>query len=147
MAALREEGFTLVVSLLTPAENVELRLQTEAAQCIAQGLEFRSYPIPDRTTPINRRGFDLFASEILGHIREGGKGFFHCRAGLGRAPLLGCVLLVKTGIPAEQAWKLLEESRGQPVPDTKEQRRWVQSSGPGLSLDEALGHLQQEDGS
>lgn len=139
LRALKSEGYTFVASLLTDEENQELGLVGEALACEAIGLEFYFYPIIDRSVPPNRESFEDFASPILNQVQDGERGFFHRRAGLGRAPLLACTVLAQSGVPPDSAWKLIEESRGQVVPDTDAQRKWVRSSGKGVkSLDDAL---------
>jgi hypothetical protein len=39
---------------------------------------------------------------------------------------LGRALLVRDGLSSEQAWELLATARGLPVPDTDQQRQWLQ---------------------
>jgi len=34
-------------------------------------------------------------------------------------------LLIRSGIPASEAWSQIEAARGSPVPDTLEQLEWV----------------------
>lgn len=94
---LKSEGFTFVVSLLTGPEILELDLVNEESLCKALQLEFYSYPIIDRATPRDRTTFEDFAIQILSNLNNGGRGVFHCRAGLGRAPLLGCTVMVQAG--------------------------------------------------
>ena len=125
MLALKREGFTFVVSLLTEQENEELGLVDEEQLCQNNGLDFYSFPIVDRSSPRNRRDFEELAERLLARIKKGDRGFFHCRAGLGRAPLLGCTIIQKAGIDPDEAWAMLAKSRGQLVPDTEEQKLWV----------------------
>lgn len=141
LQSLKRQGFTMVASLLTKAESEELALSEEARLCQVNGLLFKGFPIVDRSVPANRQAFDGFAFDVLKHLSEGGRGFFHCRAGLGRAPLLGCSVLVKQGWSPSKAWEHLEEVRGQPVPDTAEQKTWIEGETEALSLDDALSKL------
>ncbi len=130
---LHDQGIRLVASLLTEAENRELALQREAELAREVGLEFLSFPILDRSVPPDRTRFEQFASDLFLRINSGISAHIHCRAGLGRAPLLGCAILVQSGLTREQAWELLA---AQKVPDTDEQRAWVRNKG--MSLDDAL---------
>lgn len=137
----RQAGVTLIASLLTPAEEFELELTDEGKVCQQQGIEFRRFPIRDRQVPADRQAFLEFAASLSNHLKEGGKALLHCRAGIGRAALLGCALLTLEGLDAETAWALIEEARGQEVPDTVEQRAWVAgrtSAGRPMSLESAL---------
>src|ERR1700728_4522098 len=51
LAAIRRDGIDILVSLLTQPETAELGLAHEQALCEAAGIEFRSFPIPDRCVP------------------------------------------------------------------------------------------------
>lgn len=132
--------------MLTDQENVELGLAEEGSLSRAVGLDFYSFPIVDRSVPPSRGDFEEFASQILGVVSKGGRGILHCRAGLGRAPLLGCAVLVQNGVEADVAWNMIQNSRGQPVPDTDEQKAWIKKSGVAVvSLDDALSKLMDGD--
>ncbi|MFA7483782.1 MAG: tyrosine protein phosphatase [Vulcanimicrobiota bacterium] len=138
---LNREGFTFVVSLLTEPENTELNLVNEETVCKRNGIEFYSFPIIDRSAPKCRKKFEDFAQHLLTKIKNGECGYFHCRAGLGRAPLLGCIIMRMAGAHPDEAWRMLAEARGQPVPDTEEQRAWVKSSQSATNLDDAFAKL------
>jgi protein-tyrosine phosphatase len=128
--ALRDLGFGMIVSLLTEGEVVELELREAQALCQDLGLQFWSYPIQDRTVPADRTSFGGFTDQVFERISlQGGRAYCHCRAGLGRAPLLGCSLLVRGGLTSSDGWTLLSAKRGQLVPETTEQREWVQPPG------------------
>lgn len=142
LQALKREGFTFVVSLLTEQENEELELTDEESICKQSGLDFYSFPIADRATPVSRRDFDALATHLHTRIEQGDRGFFHCRAGLGRAPLLGCAIMLRHGVASGEAWEMLAESRGQPVPDTEAQKAWIRSPQKAVSsLDDAFSKL------
>src|ERR1700688_830549 len=51
VASLRAAGVDVVLSLLTPGEVAELDLAEEQALCEAQGMQFLSFPILDRSVP------------------------------------------------------------------------------------------------
>jgi len=46
--------------------------------------------------------------------------------GVGRAALVAASVLVILGMPVATAWAQIEQARGCPVPDTPEQRAWVE---------------------
>lgn len=133
----RADGIQILVSLLTASETEELRLAQESQLCAEVGLEFMSFPIPDRQVPAFRESFQEFVESLASRLTAGQYAVFHCRAGLGRAPLLGCAVLVHTGTPPIQAWELIAQWRGQDVPDTEEQRNWI-SDGGGMTFEDAL---------
>jgi protein-tyrosine phosphatase len=121
----REAGVDVVTSLLTPEEALELELRDEEARCREQGLEFRSFPIPDRGVPQSRAGMlDLMVA--LRRALESGRNVgVHCRQGIGRSGLLAASLLVTAGDDAERAFRTIERIRGTPVPETAAQQEWV----------------------
>lgn len=144
--ALSHDGFTFVVSLLTEQENKELCLADEESVCRKNAIDFYSFPIVDRSIPESRSKFEALAEHLLGRIKNGDRGLIHCRAGLGRAPLLGCTILTKAGTTPDNAWRMLAMSRGQPVPDTQAQMDWVRASLQSFaSLDEALSKVLEND--
>ena len=141
LAYLKSEGFSFIVSLLTGGEEVELELAEESSICAHLGLDFYSFPIIDRATPSDRGAFEELAKLLLTRLLRGEVGFLHCRAGLGRAPLLACTILFSHGMPIKQAWTITENSRGQPVPDTEAQRNWPRATPSPLTLEDALSQL------
>jgi len=48
IAAWKAGGLEVIVSLLEPEEISDLGLQREGALCRASGIEFLSFPVPDR---------------------------------------------------------------------------------------------------
>ncbi|MFI6999720.1 hypothetical protein [Nocardia sp. NPDC050175] len=124
MDGLRAAGVTTLVSALTPGEEMELELRDEAAAAHRAGLEFVAFPIPDRSVPRV-----AVARPVLQRLAEsvsaGGYLVAHCRAGIGRSALIAAGVLVLEGADPAAVWDLIESSRGCPVPDTDEQRQWV----------------------
>jgi protein-tyrosine phosphatase len=49
----------------------------------------------------------------------------HCRQGVGRAGLVAACLLVAKGLSPEDAVERLSAARGEAVPETAEQRSWI----------------------
>ncbi|GAB3845919.1 GNAT family N-acetyltransferase [Dactylosporangium cerinum] len=123
MAALRAAGVDVLVCALTDDERAEVDLTGEADAARAAGLEFVSIPIPDRAVPDPAAVLpDL--RRLAGQVRGGAHVVTHCRIGIGRASLLAAGILVLNGVPAGEAWRLLERARGLAVPDTPQQRDW-----------------------
>lgn len=118
-------GVDVVVSLLTPPEITELGLQSEPAVCRENQLEYLSYPILDRQVPSSSSN----TVELVRRIRESlsqNKGVaIHCRMGVGRSALVAACVLVSQGFQAQKAFDLIRQARGIVVPDTDEQRDWV----------------------
>jgi protein-tyrosine phosphatase len=125
-AAWAEAGLAIVVSLLEDEEITELGLEDEEKCCAEARLRFVRFPIPDRGTPESREGFTALVATLLAEMRQDRYVGVHCRMGLGRSTILAACLLVGLGVPVTTAWSAIERGRGRPVPETPEQRTWVE---------------------
>src|SRR5262249_30911549 len=102
--SLRGCGVDVLVCLLTKDEVTELDLTEEAACCAARGIQFVSFPIPDRGTPSDgpatldalRTLADLLAQEKTVVV--------HCRLGVGRSALVAAGVLALLGTPPGAAF-------------------------------------------
>ena len=126
LRALKCAGVDVIVSALTAPEAEELGLIEEAEGCAQNGLLFVSFPIEDRSLPAHFTDFGVFVNKLLEHSRNGRSVVIHCRAGIGRSSLIAAAVLTRMGLSADEAFRLIEQARGRPVPDTPEQRRWVE---------------------
>ncbi|HAI69934.1 MAG TPA: protein tyrosine phosphatase [Gammaproteobacteria bacterium] len=122
--ALNEEGLDILVSLLMPDEVYELDLKEENTLCGANGIELISFPIKDRQVPALSQAQKLSQS-LLTEITNGKKVAIHCRMGIGRSALMVASILVCSGIAPVTAYQMVTKSRGLAVPDTQEQKRWL----------------------
>jgi protein-tyrosine phosphatase len=126
LQGLRRLGVAVLVCALTDTEQIELGLVEEATACLTAGLEFVTTPIRDRGLPDDEQAL----GQVLDHLQavlDGGQHVVvHCRAGIGRASLVAGALLLRDGLSPEQAWQRLAAARGLPVPDTDQQRQWLQ---------------------
>jgi protein-tyrosine phosphatase len=123
---LRRSGIDVIVSALTPTETEELGLLEEAECCRTNGIEFLSFPIEDRSVPSSSSSFSELLHSLNASLAAGKTVGVHCRAGIGRSSLIAAALLIQRGLSPEAAFLTIEEARGYPVPDTVEQRNWVE---------------------
>ncbi len=122
----RRVGIDVIVSLLTRDELAELNLQQERQQVEKAGLHFLTLPIPDRSIPVSLWETRQII-EQLHRLLVAGKGVgIHCRQSVGRSALLVASLLVRAGVDADTAFGRVEVARGCTVPETMEQREWVE---------------------
>jgi protein-tyrosine phosphatase len=128
----RLAGVDVVVSLLTSEEISELNLAAEAAICNAQGIRFIPFPIADRGVPPSRLAAAKLISDLEQLLIQGKNTVIHCRQGIGRAALVAACVLVLSGIQPEDAFQKVGACRGQSVPETLEQKRWVGEFARGL---------------
>ncbi len=110
---------------MTAEEAAELDLTQEEAICPALGLRFLSFPIPDRSTPLDHNACAHFIRQLAKLYTGGDKIVIHCRGGIGRASLIAAGVLIATGFPASEALLTIAACRGCTVPDTPEQAEWV----------------------
>ena len=122
----QSEGLKIVVSLLEPAEIAELEIGSEPGLCASRGIEYLSFPIPDRGVPPSVAAFDTFLAPVVKRLRSGTAVGVHCRAGIGRAGLTAACILVRAGIPYPLAFPAISRARRVKVPDTEQQESWVQ---------------------
>jgi len=122
----KRSGVGLVVSLLERDEIDDLGLNMERPLCEASGIQYISFPIPDRDVPSDTDAAMRFAAYIAGRQQPIA---IHCRAGIGRSSIMAAAVLVSSGISPDEALSAIGEARRQPVPDTDAQRAWVLNLG------------------
>jgi protein-tyrosine phosphatase len=122
----REQGVDVVVSLLTAPENEELGLKDEGHLSKGKGLRFVSFPIEDRNVPSSAPKLQELAAQLSSEIQRGKNVAVHCRQGIGRSSLVSAAVLVFAGEDLDKALKSIGDARGLKVPETSEQRRWLE---------------------
>jgi protein-tyrosine phosphatase len=126
LRSLKAAGIDVLVSLLTQAEADELGLSSEAPGCKEVGIQFLVFPIEDRSVPNSAAAFSKFAEQADLELKKHSAIGIHCRAGIGRSSLLAACLLAQHGYEPSAAFEAITQARGCSVPDTDEQRRWVE---------------------
>lgn len=125
MAAWREAGIETVVSHLEPSEAAEFDLQNEPAECEVHGINYLSFPIPDRDAPKSQSEFRDLVVGIVENLAAGRGVTIHCRQGIGRAGMTATAVLVAAGLNVNEAVARIASVRGRSVPETPAQRRWL----------------------
>ena len=123
----REQGFSVIVSLLTDDEQRELKLQHECTLCGDLGLTFRRWPITDLSVPELNDETIAFLAGIRQLYAAGNSIAIHCRAGMGRSPMIAACVMLSPNCSAHVAFHKLSGARGFTVPETPEQREWAAS--------------------
>jgi len=118
-------GIDTLVSMLEPWEAAMLGLAGEQQLAEQAGMQFLSFPIPDRNTPPETQAFRRFASGLALRLRAGERIGIHCRGSIGRSTVAAAAALIHLGWSAEEALMAIESARRFPVPDTEEQRDWI----------------------
>ncbi len=125
MRGWRRAGVGLVVSLLEKQETAELELADERGIAESNDLQFISYPIPDRGVPASISAALSLLKAITEVLAEGKNVAIHCRQGVGRSGLLAAGALVTSGVGVDRALDVVSTARGQTVPETPAQFRWI----------------------
>ena len=123
----REAGIHHVVSLLTTAEASDLGLEEEQETCRRHSLEFTNFAIEDRSVPAANSGAAELVDSISEDLARGRNVLIHCRQGLGRAATIAAAVLIENGWTSDAAISRISQDRTVEVPETVEQRRWIEN--------------------
>jgi protein-tyrosine phosphatase len=118
-------GVHVLVSLLTADEVAELELREESRYCGDCGVRFVSLPVPDRGVPHSLAEAGSIVDLILEELHAGKTVAVHCRMGIGRSAMVVACVLGSRGVGVDEAFETISLARGFDVPDTDEQRAWV----------------------
>jgi protein-tyrosine phosphatase len=124
--AWKQAGIEVIVSLLDDEETEELGLAEESEIVSRAGMEFIAFPVQDRGIPESRRAIQTLLRRLESDLAGGRRVAVHCRAGIGRSAMIAAALLTLGGVDSDTAFKGIAAARGCPVPDTAEQRTWVE---------------------
>jgi protein-tyrosine phosphatase len=123
--AWRRSEIDVVVSLLESEEAAELDLVNERQAAESNGIEFISFPIPDRGLPASTPAALSLLSDIANALEQGKNVAVHCRQSIGRAGLIAAGVLIASGVTPDRALETVTSARGVTVPETSEQREWI----------------------
>ena len=126
-------GIDRIISLLEHHESIELGLEAEKELSEKNGMEYLSYPIPDRGLPTSVNDYLSFTKRLYHETAGGLNTVIHCRAGIGRTGLVAAGVLLHCGFEPEEAFAHISKKRGVSVPDTEEQVNWVIKSYESMS--------------
>lgn len=125
VAKWKRAGVGVVLSLLTPGEEKDLDLRDEAAAVRGASMEFTSFPLPDRQVPSSETKLAMVLENIGARLAAGKNVLVHCRQGIGRSGLVAACLLVTKGLSPGTAVEQVSAARGVRIPETTEQRDWI----------------------
>src|SRR6266496_4510015 len=121
----KKMGVDAVLSLLTREEEADLGLRNEAQIVKAHGMEFLKLPIPGRQVAISESEIAAVLDNLSIRLSSGKNVVVHCRQGVGRSGLLAACLLISRGSDPNAAVTKISAARGVSVPETPEQREWI----------------------
>lgn len=89
-------------------------------------MTFVSFPIPDREVPKSEASVTKLIEALDAELSQGRNAVIHCRQGVGRSGLIAACLLISKGRSSGSALAELSQARGVIVPETREQRDWIE---------------------
>ena len=125
VAGWHRAGLDVVVSLLEDEEASQLQLAHEGEVAESKGIDFISFPIPDRGVPASMQAVLSLLRKIVGALEEGKSVAVHCRQGIGRSGLIAAGALMSSGMGSEKAIEVVSTTRGITVPETPTQVEWL----------------------
>ncbi len=135
---LKREGVDVLVSMLTSEEELELDLARERELADRSGLLFYSYSVTDRSVPADSIEFRVFIHRLIQEVAAGRNVAAHCRGSIGRATIVTACVLIDQGWTADRALTAIETARERPVPDTEDQRGWIEHFANSDQSDQSL---------
>jgi protein-tyrosine phosphatase len=121
----KRDGVTTVVSLLTEDEDSDLDLSNEASEVKQSGMSFLRFSIQDRHPPESESAVTSFLEALSRELGSGKNVVIHCRQGIGRSGLMAASLLIMKGLTPGAAIDSVSAARGTEIPETAEQRGWI----------------------
>jgi protein-tyrosine phosphatase len=124
-AGWRRAGLDTVVSLLENDEAAQLQLAHEREAAELKGIDFISFPIPDRGVPASMPAVISVLKRIVGALENGKNVAVHCRQSVGRSGLIAAGALIASGVGTDKAIDVVSTARGVTVPETRAQLEWL----------------------
>ncbi len=122
----RAMGASLVISLITANEMLELGLESLPDACASRGLLWWHHPISDMQPPSAE--FDECwheqGSNLHSLLDSGGTAVLHCWSGKGRTGTVAARILVERGVSVSEAMRLVRACRPGAI-ETEEQEHYV----------------------
>lgn len=122
----RSAGIEVVVSLLSKDEEEQLDLSDEHRLAGLQSIRFVSFPVTDRSVQASLETTVALLGDIRAELEAGRNVAVHCRQGIGRSALIAAGALAAAGLEPHAALETVSVARGLPVPETEEQRHWLE---------------------
>jgi protein-tyrosine phosphatase len=91
----------------------------------SKGVQFISFPIPDRGVPPSTGAAMALLSGLFEALDQGKNVAVHCRQGIGRSGLVAAGLLVASGMRVDEAIDAVSAARGREIPETPAQLQWI----------------------
>ena len=113
LTAIRDWGASVLITLVTPEELRELKVDRLGEAARATGLAWLHLPILDATTPTSNWERDWQSERAAVHeeLDRGGRVVVHCKGGLGRAGTVAALILAERGVDPRKAISAVRAAR------------------------------------
>ncbi|TXH79412.1 MAG: hypothetical protein E6Q85_00115 [Thiothrix sp.] len=118
-------GVHTIICLLEKTEMIVRGLALEAYLCDQLNLEFKHFPIVDRSIPNDLEHFHRFIESLYAELQQGRNLAIHCYAGIGRTGVVAGSLLIRDGCTPQDAIELMTRVRGYEMPQTPSQYNFL----------------------
>ena len=117
-------GATGLVTLMEEHELEMLRVPDLGYKTAALNMQWYHLPIRDVDVPAGPflSGWPMVQTDVLNRLHAGGRVVVHCRGGLGRAGLVGALILVEAGIEADAAIREIRKARPGAIETTAQEK-------------------------
>lgn len=122
---MKRSGIDTLVSLLPEEEAEMLGLDAEGRMAEEAGLQFLSFPMPDRNVPPDEDAFRSFVAELAYRLCGGEHVGIHCQGSIGRSTVTAACTLMHLGWEPWPVLSAITKARGLAVPDTEQQEEWI----------------------
>ena len=113
LQAILDWGAGVLLTLITPAELTELRVEGLGRAVAELGLTWLHLPITDVSTPTPEweRAWASKRGVVHAELDRGGRVLVHCKGGLGRAGTIAARILVEQGVTPPDAIAAVRSAR------------------------------------
>jgi protein-tyrosine phosphatase len=130
VAAMQMRGITEVICLV-PIEEIDAKSPEYGRALRNGGTYWRQvmFPIVDYGVPEERESFLKLVNQVVDSLGAGTNVLAHCGAGIGRTGTLAASVLVRLGVPLDQALETVHAAGSYPErPEQLELVEWVARS-------------------
>lgn len=125
--SLQQQGYQLVISMLTNEEQEKHCLTAESNLCAKYAIQYLNFPIRDEVADSDEKTIQ-FVTKVVRKIKGLAKNervLFHCRGGVGRSSMMIALVMARLGYDVDEIFTRITQARGEQAPESEEQLNWV----------------------
>lgn len=124
---LQQQGYRLVVSMLSVEEQEVHRLMQEGKVCSEYAIQYLNFPIYGEVSDNDEQTL-AFVKQVktqINELVETDKVLFHCRGGVGRSSMIIALVIANEQLSIDEVFAKITLARGEKAPESDTQRQWV----------------------